>query len=361
MCHVYQLQLNRYSQKELQMFKNVVTKGIAGVTASMLITSMAWGAQQELRIATWLSPNHTMNKDVFPTWGNWIKEATNGRVTVKLEYDVGHPKSLIDMVEDGAVDAAWTFHGYLPGRFRLSQMTELPGLDAGAEAVSVAHWKINEHYFKDSGEYDGIELAGLFVHGPGQVHTRKPINSIKELKGKKIRLGGGVSTEIGKRLGVTGVNAPANKAYELLSQGVADGIFMQMDMMKVGRFKDVAPYTLKLPNGLYLGSFGIFLSPDFMDKLSSEDQQAIRKVSGEKLSALAGRAWAKADEVGEADIIASGSKVQDASAEDVAYFNSLVKDMDQLWIKSAQKSGVDAKVALKAFRKEAQNYQPLEL
>lgn len=68
-------------------------------------------------------------------------------------------------------------------------------------------------------------------------------------------------------------------------------------MMKVGRFKDVAPYTVKLPNGLYLGSFGIFLSPDFMAKLSEKDREAIRSVSGERLSALAGRAWAKADEV----------------------------------------------------------------
>ena len=343
------------------MLKKVMMKGITGVTASMVLASTSWAADYELRIATWLSPTHTMNQDVFPTWGKWVEEATEGRVTIKLEYDVGHPKSLVDMVEDGAIDAAWTFHGYLPGRFRLPQMTELPGLDAGAEAVSVAHWRINDQYFKESGEYDGIEVAGLFVHGPGQIHLRSPIDSITELKGKKIRVGGGISTEIGKRLGVTGVNAPANKAYEMLSQGVADGLFMQMDMMKVGRFKDVAPYTVKLPNGLYLGSFGIFLSPDFMAKLSEKDREAIRSVSGERLSALAGRAWAKADEVGEADIIESGSQITNASAEDIAFFNELIEGMDQKWIKTAKRRGVDAETALEAFRTEARNYQPIEL
>jgi TRAP-type C4-dicarboxylate transport system substrate-binding protein len=345
----------------MNMFNHLFKKSIAGLATCICFSTMSWASVQELRIATWLSPTHTMNKNVLPTWGKWVEEATEGRVIIKLEYDVGHPKSLIDLVEDGAVDASWTFHGYLPGRFRLPQVAELPGLNAGAEAASVAHWRINEQFFSKSGEYEGVEVAGLFVHGPSQIHLTKSISSIRELKGKKIRVGGGTATEIGKRFGITGVNAPANKAYEILSQGVADGIFMQMDMMKVGRFKDVAPYTFKIPGGLYLGSFGIFLSPDFMNKLSDKDQAAIRRVSGERLSALSGREWAEADKIGEADIIASGSTVVDASKEDVAYFKEITKGMDEDWIKSASRRGVDAKAALKAFRQEAENYQPLDL
>ena len=315
------------------MLKRKIITSIFTIGLSISATNV-WAAQTQLRVATWLSPNHTMNKEVLPTWGEWIEEATDGRVKLKLEYDVGHPKSLVDVVEDGAVDASWTFHGYLPGRFRLPQIAELPNISSSPEAASVAHWRVNEKFFKKSGEYNGVELAGLFVHGPGQVHTREPLESLKDLKGKKIRIGGGVSAEVGKRLGVSGVSAPANKAYEMLSQGVADGLFMQMDMMKVARFKDVAPYTVKLPNGLYLGSFGIFLSPDFLAKLSDEDQKAIMSVSGEKLSALAGRLWDQADKVGEADIIASGSTVTNASEADVVYFNELVAEMEDNWLDS---------------------------
>ncbi|MRI33628.1 C4-dicarboxylate ABC transporter substrate-binding protein [Endozoicomonas sp. OPT23] len=337
-----------------------MTTGILAIGLG-LSAAGTWAADTQLRIATWLSPTHTMNKDVLPTWGKWIEEATEGRVKVKLEYDVGHPKSLVDMVEDGAVDASWTFHGYLPGRFRLPQMAELPNIKGSPEAISVAHWRVNEQFFNKSGEYNGIQLAGLFVHGPGQVHMREPLKSLKDLKGKKVRIGGGMSAEVGKRLGVSGVSAPANKAYEMLSQGVADGLFMQMDMMKVARFKDVAPYTVKLPNGLYLGSFGIFLSPDFLDRLSDSDRKAVLSVSGEKLSALAGRLWDRADKVGEADIIASGSKVIPASEEDVAYFNQLVADMEDKWLSSVKKRKVDAQAALNAFKEEARNYKPLQL
>ena len=342
------------------MLKRKIITGILSIGLG-LSSPAIWASQTQLRIATWLSPNHTMNKDVLPTWGEWIEEATEGRVKVQLEYNVGHPKSLVDMVEDGAVDASWTFHGYLPGRFRLPQMAELPNISSSPEAVSVAHWRVNETYFKQSGEYNGVHLAGLFVHGPGQIHMREPIESLKSLKGKKVRVGGGVSAEIGKRLGVSGVSAPANKAYEMLSQGVADGLFMQMDMMKVARFKDVAPYTIKLPNGLYMGSFGVFLSPDFLEKLSDKDRQAVISVSGEKLSALAGRLWNEADKVGEADIIASGSTVTSASEEDIAYFNGLVDEMEEHWLESVSKRNVDARAALSAFKEEVNNYTPLPL
>ncbi|MFV0574096.1 MAG: TRAP transporter substrate-binding protein [Vibrio sp.] len=347
--------------KEL-VFKNKLAKGLTGIVAStLLMTQSASAAEHELKIATWLSPMQTMNADVLPTWGKWIEEATEGRVTIKLEYDLAHPKSLVELVEDGAVDAAWTFHGYLPGRFKLPQIAELPGNHATAEAASVAHWRVNDKYFKNSFEYEGLEVAGLFVHGPGQIHMREPISSLKDLKDKKIRVGGGISTEIGKLLQISGVSAPATKAYEMLSQGVADGLFMQMDMMKAGRFKDVAPYTYKLPTGLYLGSFGIFLSPQFMEKLSEKDREAIRSVSGEKLSALAGHYWAKADEIGEKDIIASGSKVADLPKEDIEFFQDLTKNLDAEWMESVKSRKVDSSAALTEFRQIVKEYQPIEI
>jgi TRAP-type C4-dicarboxylate transport system substrate-binding protein len=168
-------------------------------------------AEKVMRVGSWLPPKHTMNKDVLPTWGKWISEATEGRVTLKIEYPGGHPKAMLGNVQDGVFDAAWTFHGYFPGRFKLTKIVELPGLGAGAEAASVAHWRINKKYLHKAGEHKGIILGALFTHGPGQIHLREPIASLKEMDGKKIRIGGGVQTDIANRMGVKGVAAPGSK------------------------------------------------------------------------------------------------------------------------------------------------------
>ena len=57
------------------------------------------------------------------------------------------------------------------------------------------------------------------------VHTVKPISSYKDLRGMKLRVGGGVANDIGRVLGIAGVNVPAPKVYETISSGVADGVF----------------------------------------------------------------------------------------------------------------------------------------
>lgn len=325
------------------------------VSTAMLFTGQAF-AEKTMRVGSWLPPMHTMNKDVLPTWGKWISEATEGRVKLKIEYPGGHPKGLLDGVQDGVFDAGWTFHGYFPGRFKLTKIVELPGLGADAEAASAAHWRINEKYLKKAGEHKGIILGALFTHGPGQIHLREPISSLKDMKGKKIRIGGGVQTEIANRMGVKGVAAPGSKVYEILSQGVADGVFMPLGEKRTLRLKEVAPFTMKFPNGMYLGSFGLFLNPEFMASLSDKDRKAIMSVSGEKLSAMAGRSWSEDAKVGEADARKSGNTIMDAPASVVSEFDAMTADMETEWLEAVKGRKIDAKKALDELRSIARSY-----
>jgi len=314
-------------------------------------------AEKVMRVGSWLPPKHTMNKDVLPTWGKWISEATEGRVTLKIEYPGGHPKAMLGNVQDGVFDAAWTFHGYFPGRFKLTKIVELPGLGAGAEAASVAHWRINKKYLGKAGEHKGVILGALFTHGPGQIHLREPIASLKEMDGKKIRIGGGVQTDIANRMGVKGVAAPGSKVYEILSQGVADGVFMPMGEKRTLRLKEVAPFTMKFPTGMYLGSFGVFINKDFLDSLSAKDRTAILTVSGEKLSAMAGRYWGEDVKIGEADARASGNTIMEAPASVLKEFDGLTAGMDDEWLASVKDRNVNAEKALMELREIARSYK----
>ncbi len=335
-----------------------INKWVLGLAmaSSILVASGQVMAEKVMRVGSWLPPMHTMNKDVLPTWGKWISEATEGRVSLKIEYPGGHPKAFLDNVQDGVFDAGWTFHGYFPGRFKLTKIVELPGLGAGAEAASAAHWRINEKYLAKAGEHKGIILGALFTHGPGQIHLRDPISSLKEMNGKKIRIGGGVQTEIANRMGVKGVAAPGSKVYEILSQGVADGVFMPMGEKRTLRLKEVAPFTMKFPTGMYLGSFGVFINPEFMDSLSDKDRKAILSVSGEKLSAMAGRFWGEDVIVGEADAKAFGNNIMEAPKSVLKEFNAMTADMEEEWLEAVKGRKIDAKKALMELREIARSY-----
>lgn len=340
------------------MIRRNFLKVAGALTLGMSLSTTAMSADTVLRVGSWLPPTHAQNAVVWPTWSKWVEEATEGRVKVQMEYGLGHPKTMFDLVEDGAVDASYSYHGYVPGRFKLTQGIEQPLLGVSAEAASVAHWRVHNKYFAKAEEHDGLEVLTLFTHGPGQIHMAKPITSLADLKSKKVRLGGGVQGELGKRLGVTAVGAPAPKVYEMMQQGVIDGVFIPMGEQKSLRLKEVAKNVVALPGGMYLGSFAMFINPDFMAGLSEKDREAIRSVSGEKLAAMAGAAWDAADAEGLVAARAEGVNVTEVAVDDAMSkeFQGIVKGMDEEWIESVASRKVDAKAALEEMRSIARNY-----
>jgi TRAP-type C4-dicarboxylate transport system substrate-binding protein len=338
------------------MFKTIRSILLVGSVVAGINTPVS--AQTVLNVSTWLPPTHVQNSVVWPTWGKWVEEATEGRVTVNIENSSNNPGQLFEVVEDSVADASFSFNGFVPGRFELEQIVELPGLGANAEAASLAYWRTYQKYLQAANEFDGLEVIGLFTHGPGVMHTSFPVNSLDDLKGKKIRIGGGVQAEIGKRLGVIPVAAPGNKVYELLQTGVVDGAFMPMVEQQGMRLVEVAPYVTVLPTGMYMGAFSMFISPDFMDSIGEKDAEAIRSVSGERLSLMAGAAWDKSDIEAKKFSEENGGKVNLLSYGDQMSLDYLkVTDgIDQQWLESVKGKKVDAQAALDFLRIEAQMY-----
>jgi TRAP-type C4-dicarboxylate transport system substrate-binding protein len=113
---------------------------------------------------------------------------------------------------------------------------------------------------------------------------------------------------------------------------------------------------MKFPTGMYLGSFGVFINPDFLDSLSEKDRKAIMSVSGEKLSAMAGRFWGEDVKVGEADARASGNTIMEAPASVLSEFDELTAGMDEEWLKAVEDRGIDANKALQELRATARSY-----
>lgn len=330
----------------------------AGLLAATLFSSFTASAETVLRVGTWLPPTDKQNEVVWPTWAKWVEEATEGRVKVKLEYGLGHPKTMFQLVEDGIVDASFSFHGYVPGRFKLPQIVEEPGLGVGAEAASVALWRVYDQQLRQADEFEGLQVLAMFSHGPGTIQSNFPVNSLADLEGKKIRVGGGVQSELAERMKLTPVGAPATKAYEMLQQGVIDGIFMPMAQQKSLRLNEVTKYITIFPAGMYMGSFSMFINPEFMEDLDERDRQAILSVSGEKLSAMAGRAWEAGDKEGFAAAREAGVEINELSADSplAQEFEQMISGMDAIWVKSVADRDVNAEAAMKELRDIAHHY-----
>jgi len=325
---------------------------LAGTAATAFAAAPA-GAQTKLIIGSWAPPTHHINTDVMPTMGKWIQEATKGRVTFEIKYDLAPPPGQFDAVRDGVQDIGWIFHGYNPGKFVATQVMELPFLGAGAEAGSAAYWRVHEKHLAKADEHKGVVVIGVMTHGAGVIQSQRQIKSWADLKGMKVRLPGGIASRVGEAFGAVAVSVPAPKVYETLSSKVAEAVFMPIETQKSFRLAEVTKYVLRVPGNLYDGSFAIILNQKKFESLSKEDQDALKSVTGEKISAYAGAKWAAADKVGYDTAKAAGTTVTDATPQMIDELKKVAATLEADWIKRASGKGYDPAAALKELRETA--------
>src|SRR5436305_5387956 len=177
-------------------------------------------------------------------------------------------------------------------------LAELPGAGETALVNSVAYSRMHWKYFDKVGEYKGVKLLAVFTHGPGQMFTKRPIASINDVQGLKIRTGGGVAEAVAKALGASAFVKPAPESYELLKGGVADGVFFPMESIISFKLDTVLEQATLFPGGMYSSSFGFFMNEDKWNKLPTQDQEALEKISGEWIARHAGRSWGEAERDG---------------------------------------------------------------
>jgi TRAP-type C4-dicarboxylate transport system substrate-binding protein len=239
----------------------------------------------------------------------------------------------------------------------VTQLVELPFLGDDSEALSVAYWRVHQKYLAAANEHSGVKVLGLMAHGPGHIYnSKRAINMPGDLEGLKIRVGGGVVSDVGKALNIVTMLKPATKSYEILSRGVADGIFFPKEAIGSFKLTKVLKYATFIPGGLYNTSFFLVMSEKSWNKLSAQDQQAIMSVSGEEFAKLAGKGWNKADRDGLAAMIADGMSMQTANSAMMSSLRKKLSDIEEKVVARAKSKGIDGAAALKMLRAEAASY-----
>lgn len=304
-------------------------------------------ATQTLTITTISPPTHPMNTGMLAGLVEMIEEATDGQVTGEIKYGLAPPPAVFDLVMDGAADMAISFHGYQPGRFVGTKLIEVPGLPGNAEDSSVAYWRVFEEHLAALDEHRGLKVVALTAHGPGQIHSREPVEGLDDLKQLKTRLGGGVSADVAAELGIVGIQVPGSKVYETLEAGVADAVAMNIGERIGFNLNEVAKNVYEMPGGFYRGSFAVVMNPDAWEALPEEARAALdAEVFGEPASRMMGAVWDAHDATARAESEAADDvSMIAASQEDQARFAEIAARVREDVLAEIAARGVDAQAA----------------
>jgi TRAP-type transport system periplasmic protein len=325
----------------------------AAATAALLNAAPA-AAQTVLTASSWVPPGHPLTANGLVAWTKEVEQATQGRVKFNIlpKAPVAPPQTF-DAVRDGIVDVSFTVHGYTPGRFLLTKMTEFGFLGDSAEAISVAYQRMHERHLAKADEHKGVRVIGVFAHGPGQIYTVKtPVNTVADLANMKIRVGGGIVNDYTRALGASPLLKPSSESFQMLQSGVADGIFFPNESITGFKLTSLIKHGTLVPGGLYNTSFLMMMNEAKYNALPKADRDAIDKLSGEHFARLAGKMWDTADAAGLKEIRAAGIDVRTASPAFVAEAKAKVDPIEQAWYNEVKAKGYDGAALMREFRAE---------
>lgn len=126
----------------------------------------------------------------------------------------------------------------------------------------------------------GLGVRGLFYGEEGFRHffSKKPINSIDDIKGLKIRVSSDpVMTGMVSALGANATVVSMNELYSALQTGVVDAAEQPIANYKGNAFQEVAPNLIL--DGHTLGAIQVIITDASWDKLTENQQKAMTEAA----------------------------------------------------------------------------------
>lgn len=328
----------------------------AGVLAFGLGATAAFAETVTLRMSTWLPPKHHHTATTLPAWIAAVEEASGGTLKIKIDpAPIAKPPGQYDIVRDGAADMSYHVVAYTPGPFEILRGAELPFLSPSAEVGSQAAYDWYDRNIGFDKEFKDVKIITIFVHGPGAIHSKKPINSLEDLAGVKLRVGGG-GVRMGEALGATPVALPATQAYEAIQKGVADGAMFPFESIGGFRLGELVNYHLEIPGGLYTTPFAVMMNPAKFDALSDEHKKVLTDLGGVAGAKIFGKGWDDADAVGRKLAEEQDGVFSKLEGEELQRWDEKIAFMNDAWIEKANAAGLDGAALLEDLKATVAKY-----
>jgi len=321
---------------------------------SMVTVSLpfcCWGGEKtqplELTLSYFMPPVNCASIEL-KRWAKELGERTKGQVKI-VSYPSGSltpgPEEY-DGVVMGLSDLACTCLAYTRGRFPLMEVTDLPlGYPSAVVATKVANGLYQK--FKPA-ELSDTHIIYLFATGPYNIHTKKPIYKLEDLKGMKIRATG-LGSKIVKQLGAVPVAMTNPEAYDAIQKGVCGGSHTTTESLSCVKLNEVTDYTTEI----FMGStsFVFAMNKKKWNSLPETTQKIINEVSEASLARMA-VAWDTADlEAKKTAVKKHNHKFINLSPNDLHLWHACGKSLFDKYVSDTEAKNLPGKEALaEAFR-----------
>jgi TRAP-type C4-dicarboxylate transport system substrate-binding protein len=325
---------------------------LAGSVLALGLNAGAHAADVTLKVHHFLPKQAPAHKNFLVPWKKAVEEESNGRIKVKIYPAMqlgGKAPNLIDQVKDGFVDVIWTLPSYTPGRFPAISAFELPFMITNAEETSQALQAYYESNKAAQDEFKDYHPLFFFTHDRGVIHSKtKPIKSLADLKGMKIRIPSRPVADAMTAYGAVPVAMPVPQMPSALAKNVIDGTVIPWEVVPAFRLHELADSSTEITGdrGIYTSVFVFAMNKKKYQSLPADLKKVIDNNSGISWSKAMGKVWTKAEEPGRNMAKKRGNALLEMPAGDVAKMREVAVKVHADWVEEMNGKGLDGQALL---------------
>jgi TRAP-type C4-dicarboxylate transport system substrate-binding protein len=222
----------------------------------------------------------------FKMW-EWMAEELPKRTKGKVELEpTSLPElgltgfELVRVLKAGLVDVADVLPTYVSGDVPLIEGVDLPGFFSYEEFDKSHKAHVAWHKVMKTNE---AKLGGVFLGSYGYAYqvlfSRKPVNSLADLKGLKVRVFGAAQTDFVRALGAEPVSLTVAEVYSALERGTVDAAITGTIAGFNLKWYEVTKHMIDLQIGPVMISF--FASKRSWDRMPPDLRKALEEIGSE--------------------------------------------------------------------------------
>lgn len=279
-------------------------------SAIALVTLAFAGLAQAKEIKGWNThaPDYPVSV-AMDEFGKLVSERTGGKITPKTYHSaqLGEQDDAIEQMQFGGIDFAVFNLVPLNNIVTATQATTLP---YAFKSVDHMHRVMDGPVGDEIGaamEQAGMVALAWYDSGSRSFYANKPLNSIADLKGLKIRVqNSDVNVAMVEALGANATPIPFGEVYTSIQSGVVDGAENNWPSYEsTGHFQVAQNYILD-QHTIVPEVFAI--NKKTWDGLTADQQSAVRK-SARDSAELQRQLWAEREKKSEAIVRKAGANI----------------------------------------------------
>lgn len=260
---------------------NLKTLGLGILFGVMTTSVLAAEYNLKMGMTSGTSSNEYKAAEFF---ANQLKEKSKGQIELSLfpNAQLGDDRSMLDQVSGGALDMMLTEIGRFSIFFPEAEIYVLPYMMKDFAHIQRATFETDfgKNLIEKVNEGLGITILSQGYNGTRQTTSNKPINSLKDMKGLKLRVPTApANLNFAKYSGASPTPMAFSEVYLALQTNSVDGQENPLSAIRAQKFYEVQPY-LAITNHIINDQLYV-ISNATLEILPDELQEVVKDVAEE--------------------------------------------------------------------------------